>query len=208
MNVDWVSEQLAHAQVCAINDAAFQPLPDTPDSPQKRKKTQEVVDYFGIVPDASCLQETCDLLQCTTATRVGHLHVSTPFFVQMDQEDNKSVNPCEGGATEGCDSAEVVDAYAAEIRALLATRTGAFSERLGRHVYLTNDWFFETGLETSKGTFTYADIFRNWYFDCPGPKVLIEDGDDDIVTNNAPLGGMCGGAFPTDIVSDHCPTPP
>jgi hypothetical protein len=195
LNLDYVTEMLAHAQVCGVADAALEPESLADSTPAR---LQRVAEYLGLIPEQSCFEETCNADLCTSNPHVGLHHVQTPYFAQMDQNDsNILARP----------NAPDPDELASEVRASLAQRTGAFSHREMKHVYVVLVHFTRAPIAVASVDYTYADVLGAWYFDRavledpdapggekPGYKVVILGPQGGgMATGAEARGGMCGG---------------
>jgi hypothetical protein len=102
-NLDFVAETLPWADVVGVIDSAWsQGIPYDIDSPPERDDDGRA-NYLALMNfqvDASCLAAEADPTDCLEATTMAIDHVTTPYFVFMDQFDGVVLS--RGGVTSLC----------------------------------------------------------------------------------------------------------
>ena len=161
-NLDDVAAMLSHAKVVGLNDASFFTLRLGYTEEEIRAQRRERIEFANSVLDASCVADTNDPIACADSTFVGLYHITTPFFVLMDQED--------GNSLDGIEDPEQIAQFSAHVRELLTPLPGAYSPRTGTHVWISKDLFYSHDIEGM----SFHDTFANFYFEREGLTNVIK----------------------------------
>ncbi|MFZ1866229.1 MAG: pectin acetylesterase-family hydrolase [Polyangiales bacterium] len=164
-NLDRVAKLLSWADVRGLVDSEFHDRVVLGYPPAEETDFSERIAYQGLVPDASCAADELDPNICGSGMHVVLHHVTTPFFVVMDQSDFVVF----GAAVD--QTPERAAAFAESVRKLVQDHGAGFSSRTGRHGWMLDSMAYRYEID---GT-SPLDSFANWYFDRPGPKLVVQE---------------------------------
>jgi hypothetical protein len=165
-NLDLLATSLPQASVKGVLDSSYGGgIEDVlPPNPVKDDWVlQGQVAIWNPEPDASCMAALNDQASCIDPN-VIFSHISTPYFVFVDQHDVLATGKYNGDAT-------LIAAHAENVRQALQALPGAFSTRKSFHTALMKSpRFFGENVQKVN----YATVLGNWYFSRPGPTNVIK----------------------------------
>ncbi|MBW2158576.1 MAG: hypothetical protein JRH14_01230 [Deltaproteobacteria bacterium] len=164
-NLDRVAEMLAWADVRGLDDSAFWSREAMGGSPLDPGKLSERAAYQGFVFDDSCAVGEPDPALCANSMVVALNHVTTPYFVVMDQIDLVII----GAAVD--QTPERIDAIAESARVLVRDHGAGFAPRYGNHGWLADPLSYQYEIDD----LSVLDSFGNWYFDRAGPALVVQE---------------------------------
>lgn len=194
-NVDRLAESLSWADVRAVHDASIAPFVDLETVRLAEAAEQMRWDIWDPILDASCqAAHSSNPWACLPGAYViANNYINTPIFGRMDQLDPLPLR-AQNLARENPSDRAQVEAFGAEIRSILEAMTGAFSPRSSQHVCLNTDCFYSYEIDG----YTMAEVLGNWYFDRPGPKMVIEHPSASPTPTPTPVSTAATPGFPAE----------
>ena len=164
-NLDRVAEMLPWADVRGLDDSAFWSREVMGGSPLDVSKLSERAAYQGYVFDDSCADSEPEPALCTSSMLVALNHVTTPYFVVMDQIDPVIIDAAVDQTPER------IDAIAESARVLVTDHGAGFAPRHGLHGWLAHPLSYQYEIDD----LSVLDSFGNWYFGRAGNALVVQE---------------------------------
>lgn len=170
-NLDRIEEALPWADVRGASDADLGFAVNPALRSQYEAAMQAQYATWQPVLDESCLKASAaDPAACfSTHLMLEEKYLSTPLFARNDLLDREVLDSNDLDLQDPSDRPLILQ-FATRVAALLRSMSGAFGTATGQHVMIETDQFNAyrvSGL-------SFADVLGNWYFNRPGPKVVID----------------------------------
>jgi hypothetical protein len=162
-NLDRVAETLSWADVRGLDDSVFYSREALQLKPAEASKYTDRIEYQGLVLDDSCAEEEPEPDICAETMTVALRHVTTPYFVVIDQLD-----PIALLGTDG--TPERREIVATSVRQLVTDHGAGFAPRNKQHVWLGLPQAYQYHID---GT-SMLEAFGRWYFGRKGCSAVVQ----------------------------------